>query len=104
MMWSIAFEKWYHRHQAFIEQKVINKPTNRWWYKHRHIRRCAVMIKVALPDMFHFVANKNIPKSTNAIDSYFGHLKLNLNVHRGLSYKHRTYFVLWYLYLKVNRK
>ncbi len=103
-MWTIAFEKWYQRHQYFIEEKVIYKPTNRWWYRHRQIRRCAVMIKVALPDMFHFITNKNIPKSTNGIDSYFGHLKLNLNVHRGLSYEHRKNFVLWYLYLKANAK
>lgn len=103
-MWSIAFEKWYQRHQGFIEQKTIHKPTNRWWYKHRQIRRCAVMIKVALPDMFHFIINEKIPKSTNGIDSYFGHLKLNLNVHRGLSYEHRKNFVLWYLYLKANPK
>lgn len=103
-MWTIAFEKWYQRHQYFIEEKVIYKPTNRWWYRHRQIRRCAVMIKVALPDMFHFITNKNIPKSTNGIDSYFGHLKLNLNVHRGLSYEHRENFVLWYLYLKAHAK
>jgi hypothetical protein len=52
--------------------------------------------------MFHFIKNSNIPKSTNGIDSYFGHLKLNLNVHRGLTYEHRNNFVLWYLYFKAN--
>jgi hypothetical protein len=102
MMWTIAFEKWYETHKVFINEKVKNKPTNRWWYKHRQVRRCAVLIKVALPDMFHFIKNSNIPKSTNGIDSYFGHLKLNLNVHRGLTYEHRNNFVLWYLYFKAN--
>ena len=101
-MWTVAFEKWYKKHQLFIEEKVKNTPTNRWWYKHRQIRRCAVLVKVALPNMFHFITNKNVPKSTNGIDSYFGHLKLNLNVHRGLSYEHRRHFVLWYLHLKAN--
>jgi hypothetical protein len=103
-MWTIAFEKWYEKHQLFINEKVKNKPTNRWWYKHRQIRRCAVLIKVALPNMFHFISNNSLPKSTNGIDSYFGHLKLNLNVHRGLTYEHRKNFVLWYLYLKANPK
>lgn len=50
--------------------------------------------------MFHFIGDKDIPKTTNALDSYFGHLKLNLNVHRGLSKRHRKAFILWYLYLK----
>ena len=103
-MWTIAFERWYEKHQLFIEEKIKKSSTNRWWYKHRQIRRCAVLIKVALPNMFHFITNKNIPKSTNGIDSYFGHLKLNLNVHRGLTYEHRRNFVLWYLYLKANLK
>jgi hypothetical protein len=102
MMWTIAFEKWYETHKIFINEKVKNKPTNRWWYKHRQIRRCAILIKVALPDMFHFIKNSNIPKSTNGIDSYFVHLKLNLNVHRGLTYEHRNNFVVWYLYFKAN--
>lgn len=50
--------------------------------------------------MFHFIADKNIPKTTNGLDSYFGHLKLNMNVHRGLSKQHRQAFLLWYLHLK----
>jgi hypothetical protein len=99
-MWVIAFEQWYKRHQQTIEEKVLHKPTGRWWFKHRQLRRAAIMVKNALTDMFHFIDDKNIPKSTNGLESYFGHLKLNLNVHRGLSKKHRQSFILWYLYLK----
>ncbi len=99
-MWIIAFEKWYKRHQQIIEEKVLHRPTGRWWYKHRPLRRSAVMVKKAVADMFHFIGDKNIPKSTNGLDSYFGHLKLNLNVHRGLSKKNRQAFILWYLHLK----
>ena len=100
-MWIIAFEQWYKRHQSTIEEKVLHPSTGRWWYKHRQLRRSAVMVKKALADMFHFIGDKDIPKSTNALDSYFGHLKLNLNVHRGLSKKHREAFILWYLYFKT---
>jgi hypothetical protein len=99
-IWVIAFEQWYRRHQQTIEEKVLHKPTGRWWFKHRQLRRSAIMVKKALADMFHFIGDRNIPKSTNGLDSYFGHLKLNLNVHRGLSKKHREAFILWYLYLK----
>jgi hypothetical protein len=102
-IWIIAFEQWYKRHQDVIEEKVLHKLTGRWWYRHRQLRRSAVMVKKALADMFHFIKDKNIPKSTNGLDSYFGHLKLNLNVHRGLSKKHRQAFILWYLHLKSSR-
>lgn len=103
-MWVIAFEQWYQRHQFTIEEKVLNSPTGRWWYKHRQLRRSAVMVKKAIGDMFHFIADKNIPKSTNGLESYFGHLKLNLNVHRGVSKAHRQSFIRWYLYLKGIRR
>ncbi len=99
-MWIIAFEQWYKRHQPLIEEKVLHKATGRWWYKHRQLRGSAIMVKKALANMFHFIGDKDIPKSTNALDSYFGHLKLNLNVHRGLSKQHRQAFILWYLHLK----
>lgn len=103
-MWIIAFEDWYKKYQYIIDEKVLYQPTGRWWYKHRQLRRSAVLIKKALKDMFHFINDPNIPKSTNALDSYFGHLKLNLNVHRGLSKKNRQAFMLWYIYLKSVKK
>ncbi len=99
-MWVTAFERWYERYRQLIEEKVLHQPTKRWWYKHRQLRRSAIMVKKALADMFHFIGDKDIPKSTNGLDSYFGHLKLNLNVHRGLSKQHRQAFILWYLHLK----
>lgn len=99
-MWIIAFEQWYRRHQTLIDEKVRHEPTGRWWYKHRPLRRSAVMVKKALSDLFHFIGDRDIPKTTNGLDAYFGHLKLNLGVHRGLSKKRREAFILWYLYLK----
>ncbi len=102
-MWIIAFEKWYSKHRIIIEQKVYHTPTGRWWYKHRALRRAAVMIKRANADMFHFIGNGKIPKTTNALDSYFGHLKGTLNIHRGLSKEHRKGFILRYLHLKSIR-
>jgi hypothetical protein len=103
-MWTIAVQQWYKRHQLMIEQKVYRPQTNRWWYKHRKLRRSAIMVIKALDDMFHFIADNNIPKSTNGLDSYFGHLKSNLAIHRGLSKEHRKGFILWYLFLKSKLK
>jgi hypothetical protein len=102
-MWVIAFEQWYNRHKTLVEEKVQHPATGRWWYKHRQLRRSAVMVKKALSDMFHFIGDSDIAKTTNGLDSYFGHLKLNLGVHRGLSKQHREAFILWYLYLKSRK-
>jgi transposase-like protein len=47
-----------------------------------------------------YIENERIPKSTNGIDSFFGHLKDNLSIHRGLSNKHRKSFIQWCLYFR----
>ena len=101
--WVVSLVKWHHEHEAFINEKSVNVDSGRYWYKHKLVRRSFMVIKKALPDMFHYLDNPRIPKSTNGLESFFGHLKGNLNIHRGLSPKHRREFILWYLYLK-NRK
>ena len=55
---------------------------------------------IALPDMFHFLDNPRVSKTTNALESFLGHLKENVTLHRGMSYKHYQNYVKWYLYLK----
>jgi hypothetical protein len=34
------------------------------------------------------IANPDIPKTTNGLESFFGHLKQNISLHRGLSKEH----------------
>lgn len=101
--WLVSLVKWHQQHEAFINEKSFNTDSSRYWYKHKMVRRSFMVIKKALPDMFRYLENKRIPKSTNGLESFFGHLKGNLNIHRGLSHAHRKEFILWYLYLK-NRK
>jgi hypothetical protein len=55
-----------------------------------------------LPEMFNYTLHEKVPKSSNSIESFFGHLKDNLRVHRGLSRDHFRDFVKWYLYFNSN--
>lgn len=95
-----AFNSWYKDNKRFISEKNINMETGRWWYKHKDLRRAAIMIKQAIPNLFYYLENDKIPKSTNGLESFFGHLKDTLSVHRGISYNNRKAFLLWYLYYK----
>ncbi|MFH1522549.1 MAG: transposase, partial [Patescibacteria group bacterium] len=72
----------------------------RWWYTHKLLRRTRSLVKNALPDMFHYLDNPNIQKSSNGLESQFSYLKNNLKIHRGLSQKSRENFVRWYYYFK----
>lgn len=98
--WVNSFNEWYESNKAHLNEKNIHPETGRWWYRHRNLRRSAVMIKKAMPNMFHFLDNPLIPKSTNNIESFFGHLKDTLSIHRGLTAKHRRAFIQWYLHFK----
>ena len=62
--------------------------------------RTRSMIRNALPNMFSYLDYPEISKTTNALEGYFGRLKQNYRVHRGLSPLKRKSYFRWYLYLK----
>lgn len=95
---------WYKDHKGYVNEKTINPQTGRSWYKHRLLRRSYYSIKRAWPNMFHYLDDALVPKTTNALEGYFSHLKSYLSVHRGLSQKHRSQFIRWYLHLKNKAK
>lgn len=96
--WVQEFRLWYSWHQEYINEKSFNEDTGRYWYRHRMLRRSYSVINSALPNMFHYLSNKEIPKTNNGIEGFFSHLKNHLNIHRGLTTKHRINFIKWYIY------
>ncbi|NDV94239.1 transposase [Dysgonomonas sp. 521] len=100
--WVVDLIHWYEKYQNFINQKSYYEPTGRYWYTHKMLRRAFIHIKRALPDMFHYLDNPDIPKSTNGLESFFGHLKQNIAIHRGLSKEHYKNYIKWYLFFKSN--
>lgn len=98
--WIVSLVKWHDQYEPYIKEKSFSQHTGRYWYKHKLLRRSFTVIRRALPDMFHYLDNKRIPKSTNGLESFFGHLKSHITVHRGLSRQHRRNFIKWYLYFK----
>jgi hypothetical protein len=98
--WIVSMVRWYERYESFINEKSYHTLTSRYWYKHKYVRRSFMVIKKALPDMFHYLDNHRIPKSTNGLESFFGHLKGHINIHRGLTLQHRKNFIKWYLHLR----
>lgn len=101
--WLLELHLWHEQFRDFINQKSFNIETGRYWYTHKMVRRSFMSIKRALPNMFLYLDNPKIPKSTNALESFFGHMKNHINIHRGLSYLHRKQYIMWYLFFK-NRK
>ena len=102
--WIKEILDWFVEHKEFINEKSYNEETGRYWYTHKMVRRSFSVIKKALPNMFTFLQNSKIPKTTNGLESFFGHLKGNLNIHRGLTKSRRKKFLQWYLFYKNQKK
>jgi hypothetical protein len=99
-LWLRQIYDWHEEHKDYINEKSRNPVSGRYWYKHKMVRKSFIYIKNALPNMFHYLKNDKIPKSTNGLESYFGHLKNHVLLHRGLTKTHRKNFIKWYIYFR----
>jgi transposase-like protein len=98
--WLKLFNDWFDRYEPYIKEKAFSETSGRWWYRHKDLRRAAIMIKKAIPNMFYYITYPSIQRSSNSIESFFGHLKDNLSIHRGLTKTNRKAFIHWYLHFK----
>lgn len=74
-----------------------------FWYTHKSVHAATSLIINAIPNMFSYLDNSDIPYTTNKIENYFAHLKGKITLHRGLRYKAKKNFIKWYLYFKNNK-
>lgn len=88
-----AFDKW----NKTYGQKII-QIKNRGWVA-SDLQRARSMLINAIPFMFNYLKDNNIPNSTNAIEGYFSRLKQHYRQHKGLSKMHQENYFKWYFYL-----
>jgi hypothetical protein len=98
--WLKQLLDWYELNEKYVNEKSMSMLSNRFWYKHKMVRKAFIHIKNALPNMFNYLQDDKIPKSTNGLESFFGHLKNHVLLHRGLTKNHRKNFIKWYLYFR----
>lgn len=63
-LWMKHFNKWRERHYDFLKEKS-ESDSGRRWYTHKSLRKTRSLIKNALPNMFCYLDDYRIPKSTN---------------------------------------
>ncbi len=102
-LWMRAFIDWHSKYEEYINEKSVDEQSGRWWYTHKMLHRSASHIMRAMPNMFNYTRYPNVPKTSNSIEAFFGHLKDHLRLHRGLSDAHFKDFVKWYLFLQSNQ-
>ena len=63
------------------------------------LNRARSMLLRAIPYMFHYLDNKDIPISTNIAEGYFSRLKKHYRLHQGLAPHQRENYFRWYFHL-----
>ena len=104
LYWIKELNKWHEDYEEFIKQKTVNKETGELTYTHDSVRRAYVHLHRAIPNMFKYIDEPDVPNNTNSLESFFGHLKDNLRIHRGLSQEHMDNFIKWYLFFADEKK
>lgn len=96
--------QWLHRyHQWKLKHQDQIKHLNPHHKVESDTIRAYRMIEHAIPNMFHFLDDPNIPSTSNGIESYFSWLKDHYKKHRGLNKTHLENYLLWYIHLNQTR-
>ena len=104
MTFMAKINDWKRRHNDFLKEKTT-KEDGGWWYTHRNLRRVIYHIEHALPNMFYYLDNANIPKDTNGLEGRFTDIKQKFRVHKGLRKTNRENYLAWFVCFKnLNKK
>lgn len=87
---EILLDIWELLYGSFIKERTVNPITKRWFYTHKRLRSAYRSLRKNLPYLFTFQRVKNMPNTTNSLDSFFGHLKDAVRIHRGLKLHRKT--------------
>lgn len=64
------------------------------------IIRARSMLMKAIPNLFHYIDNPKIARTTNALEGYFSRVKEHYRLHRGLSKTNKINYFKWYFFFK----
>lgn len=98
--WLVRLHNWHEKNKDFVNEKTINQSGARWWYKHKNLHLATTHLINAIPNLFCYLNDPEIPYTSNQIEGYFSHLKEKLTLHRGLRFEAKRNFIKWYIYFK----
>lgn len=98
-----AFEVWKMEHFDYLIEKSVSREGKRI-FTHTSLRKAIRHIENALPNMYQFVLDSHIEKSTNKLEWYFWVFTNEwINEHKWLSPKRLRSFVALWIYFRNNR-
>ncbi len=102
--WIRSFFSWSRKFGRFLKERTYG-PSGKWWYTHRKLRGTKALIQNALPDLFRYVSDHSIPRTSNHVEGGLNaRLKELFRCHRGLSVSKKLALASWYLALRQGQK
>lgn len=100
--WLISLHNWYQMYKDTLLEESINEQTGDYWKTHDRLHRAYTHLHDAIPNLFCYLNDPDIPATTNRLESFFKHLKEKLLLHSGLRLEAKRSFIKWYLHFKNN--
>jgi transposase-like protein len=85
-----AYGRWLERYRDFVKSLPWKEVAC------KDLKRTMGLITHAMPDMFHYLGDPRIHKTTNLLEGFFSRLKADYRRHRGLTEKHKISYLTWY--------
>ncbi len=104
LWWLSKYSNWVEEYEEYVFQKGVVTYSHQEYYTHNDLRKAYVHLKRALPNLFTHIEHPGIPKTTNALEAFFGHIKDQLRSHRGLAEFKIDNFIKWYLFFNDQKK
>lgn len=78
-------KNWSQKHESFLKERTYH-PGGRWSYTHKRVKS-ALRSLWKISDLLFTYQEYDflIPETTNTLESHFGHVKVRVGVHRGLT-------------------
>jgi transposase-like protein len=89
-----SYVAWLNQYREF----VLSLPRKEVAFK--DLKKTMALVYNALPDMFRYLNDSKITKTTNTLESFYSRLKADYRKHRGLTEKHKISYLNWYCYFK----
>jgi hypothetical protein len=95
--WIRKFRHWKRRHFTFLKERT-QAISGRSWYTHRVLRGVRSLLTNATPDLFRFIRDSSIPKTSNTVEGGLNaRLKELIRCHRGTTLQGKLVLCCWYL-------
>ena len=104
LWWLNVYSNWVEENEEYVFQKAVVPQTHQEYYVHNDLRKAYIHLKRALPNLFTYIDCPGVPKTTNALEAFFGHIKDQIRSHRGLAESRVDNFIKWYLFFNDEKK